>query len=451
MSGFQNNVISNDGRSLIASATAADPIIMVGFVASATAYTALQLESATLADFEITGGTIKSCNAEGLIARIIGTIKNQPSVVTAKSFAVVARRSSQSAASNIILASVSDPNANIRIPSTSEPSVGINVPVNITTALSGTVQVVSGSAAAPSDLERFVSMFSAGNPTQGENQTIRGSKTFKSTCLFEQQITAQQVYTQGAYIDGGVTIKGGVYMNDNAALLSIYLNKLEIDSDIPKIASTASGALLDFANGEGRFGKLKVSSGGYASSPLIETGTTNGGFVNVSGYSMEFGDSDAPFEEVNVHAGMVNINSPCSVAGNEQLSVSGLLDLSVGNNVNGELFFDVQPYNYGKIFCGGDITIQPSTGDVSAKTLNGLLETLYSDDVVGAMYKVKVLKGAGVSVIARGTIMQNDMTNFTINYQYGNSYLSAPYGWKFAALEYNIGDGVTEFWAIRIE
>ena len=225
MSGFQNNVISNNGRSLIASATAADPIIMVGFVASATAYTALQLESATLADFEITGGTIKSCNAEGLIARIIGTIKNQPSVVTAKSFAVVARRSSQSAASNVILASVSDPNANIRIPSTSEPSVGINVPVNITTALSGTVQVVSGSAAAPSDLDRFVSLYSAGNPSTGDAQHIKGEKEFEellvdtnfgvgsdASCLIscpletEDKVIVEQALTIGYnYIKGDKT------------------------------------------------------------------------------------------------------------------------------------------------------------------------------------------------------------------------------------------------------
>lgn len=447
---FSEYAITTAGRSLIAAATAADPIVIVGFMASQTAKTTAQIESSTLSDYDIIGDVF-SCSSFGTLAVLRGKFINVASEVYAKTFVAIARRQSQTDADSVVLAGISDATANIRIPPITEPPVSIYIPINITLAASGTIQVVSGSAAVPSDLERFVSMFSAGNPTQGENQTIRGSKTFKSTCLFEQQITAQQVYTQGAYIDGGVTIKGGVYMNDNAALLSIYLNKLEIDSDIPKIASTASGALLDFANGEGRFGKLKVSSGGYASSPLIETGTTNGGFVNVSGYSMEFGDSDAPFEEVNVHAGMVNINSPCSVAGNEQLSVSGLLDLSVGNNVNGELFFDVQPYNYGKIFCGGDITIQPSTGDVSAKTLNGLLETLYSDDVVGAMYKVKVLKGAGVSVIARGTIMQNDMTNFTINYQYGNSYLSAPYGWKFAALEYNIGDGVTEFWAIRIE
>lgn len=177
---FENNVITNAGKSLIAAATAADPIVFVGFVGSTTALSEQQLRVATLSDFDITGGTIGSASAQGTVARITGRITNQSSVVIAKSFAVVARRESESDVDNIILAGISDSNANIRIPSTSEPPVSISIPINIAIDTEDNIQIVTGSAASPSDLTRFVSMYKAGNPSEGDNQSIKGTKSFET-------------------------------------------------------------------------------------------------------------------------------------------------------------------------------------------------------------------------------------------------------------------------------
>ena len=308
--------------------------------------------------------------------------------------------------------------------------------------------IVNPDFALQSELDRFVSVHTLGDASSGDDQTIKGHKTFSDTCYFNQQLTVTQLYANAAFITTGMTLQGGLYMSSNSSLVDIQTNKLTINSTTPTIASTASTATLNMPNGAGTFGRLTVNSAGYTSVPLIETGATDGGYVNLAGYSMNFGDNDDPFEEVHVNVTSCEVDSICTVVGNDMLSIGGLLDLSVGGTVNGEGFFDVQPYNYGKIFCGGDIEIKPSTGDISAKTFNGLLESLFSNGV-GGMYKLKVAVGAGVPVIVRGTVMQSDLTNYVINYQDGSSYSAAPSNWKFTSLEYNPGDGVTEFWGIR--
>lgn len=175
---FSNNVVPTAGRNLIAAAAAADQIVMVEFVASETAYTALQLESATPSDFEITGGFIRNVAVSGDKARITGSMQNQAAVKNAKSFAILARLQSESVGDEVVLVAASDSSANIRIPSTAEPPVLISLPLTITTAESGTVYVAAGSVPSMSDLDNFVTLHDPVDPSEGQEQSIKGDKHF---------------------------------------------------------------------------------------------------------------------------------------------------------------------------------------------------------------------------------------------------------------------------------
>lgn len=218
---FANNVVSNAGRSLIAAATAADKITFVEFVASETAYTSAQLESAIPTDFEITGGFIRNAAVSGTEARITGSMQNQASVKTVKSFAILARLQSQSAGSEVVLAAVSDSTANIRIPSTSEPPVLITVPITITTAESGTVYVAAGSVPSMIDLENFVTLHNPIDPSVGQTQYIMGDKHFQSDLYADADVhCAADAYVSGAVgaylVDASVyNVKSTVYGNSS--------------------------------------------------------------------------------------------------------------------------------------------------------------------------------------------------------------------------------------------
>lgn len=177
---FSNNVVPTAGRNLIAAAAAADQIVMVEFVASETAYTALQLASATPSDFEITGGFIRNVAVSGDKARITGSMQNQAAVKNAKSFAILARLQSESVGDEVVLVAASDSSANIRIPSTAEPPVLISLPLTITTAESGTVYVAPGSYPSMEDLDNFVTLHDPVDPSEGQEQYIMGEKYFEN-------------------------------------------------------------------------------------------------------------------------------------------------------------------------------------------------------------------------------------------------------------------------------
>lgn len=443
--GFAHNAITSDGYNLIAAATSTDQIIAVEFRASATAYTQAQLESATASMFEVEGGIIHSASATGTVARFIGRLYNQPSAIVCKAFAIIARKQSQSAADNVVLCASSDATASIRIPSTSEAPVAIDVALNIAVAEAGTVYVTSGSSASPSDLDRFVSKHVAGDPMTGEDQLVRGDIRFDGNIICSNYLACDKlnVITDCILHDcdvlNGFEVTGDYYLHDNS---------FSIDSNTCAINSTSSSANINFQNGSGTFGQIHVKSQGYNSDDMIETDSVDGGRLFLRAYSLDVGENDNPIEEANIYITQATIQTPCSIDGNDSLSMAGLLEFGVGGNVNGEGFFHVSPYTYNKIYCGGLIEIKPSTGDITAKTFNGLLETLYNGENVGALLKVKIL-GSGY-IANRGSVVQSNGSTFIINYQTGSGYSNAPLSWKFGLLEPNPCDGNTETWAVRV-
>lgn len=177
MAGFAVNTVTVDGKALLARILATDQLIYTRVLTSASSFTLAEAQTAQASDFSGPTGAIKAASADDQVARIVGAIPNAPTAATVKSFALCAK--AEGDADDVVLAVQSDPSASVYIPSTAEPTalVEIGFLVNINNASSVTVEVVGTGSAALSDLWRLVSCNVAGDPTTGENQTVRGEKT----------------------------------------------------------------------------------------------------------------------------------------------------------------------------------------------------------------------------------------------------------------------------------
>lgn len=183
---FAINCLTYSGTQLLAQASAANPIVYIGAVASTNAYdeaTLQQMSSTSDSRWDVDGGEIIASSATNNTARIIAGFHNRASEATIKTIGITARLSSAAEGAEIVLAAVSDTSASIRIPSTAEPPVTIEVAINIAVSDELAVTVTSSTAGSAmlSDLGRLVSCHKAGQPTTGERQTIYGMKEFQDT------------------------------------------------------------------------------------------------------------------------------------------------------------------------------------------------------------------------------------------------------------------------------
>lgn len=186
MSGFEFNVITSDGAALIAQATAANPIVLIGALSSANAASSKEdLASKTRAFYEGKGGSIFSSGATDNTARVIMSFDNDglQSPQAIKSACILGKLHNQSDSQAVILAAISDDNSQIVIPDGSAPLAKIHVPINITINTSDDIATVGAQYVAPGDLDRFVSAHIAGNAFSGDAQDIYGAKTFKNTII----------------------------------------------------------------------------------------------------------------------------------------------------------------------------------------------------------------------------------------------------------------------------
>lgn len=183
MSEYIYNTVTSYGASLIAQATAANPIVIVGALSKATAASGVQeLATAAASWYDGRGGAIATVSATGNVARIVAVFRNAgASRQAAKSIAVTARLASQTDADAVVLAAISDPASTIELPAEADTGQAVEFPINIAVNPGGTVTVTPGASASVADLDRFVSLHAPGQPTAGEDQTIYGDKTFTGT------------------------------------------------------------------------------------------------------------------------------------------------------------------------------------------------------------------------------------------------------------------------------
>ena len=190
-----DQVVTVAGRSLIASATATNQIVFV----KALSATTVPADPSQTSGYDGVQGTITSSSATNNVARVVTSYNNAntnaPQPV--KAIALMGKLASQSDAEAVIFAYCTDSNSEIYFPASNAPEQITRFAYNI--AFEGNAQtpleVTEAGAASLSDLDRFVSLHRAGDPTTGEVQTIRGRKTFTNETTFNSLVVAEKGLT----------------------------------------------------------------------------------------------------------------------------------------------------------------------------------------------------------------------------------------------------------------
>lgn len=188
---FSSQVVTVAGRTLIASATATNQIVFV----KALSATTVPADPSVTTGYDGVQGTITSSSATNNVARVVTSYNNAPTNAPqpVKAIALMGRLGSQSDAEAVIFAYCTDADSEIYFPANNAPEQITRFAYNIAFEGNAPLEVTEAGAASLSDLDRFVSLHVAGDPTTGEDQSIKGSKTF----------------------DGEVTLKGAVHMSAN--------------------------------------------------------------------------------------------------------------------------------------------------------------------------------------------------------------------------------------------
>lgn len=188
---FSIQVVTVAGRSLIASATATNQIVFV----KALSATTVPADPNQTSGYDGVQGTIASSSATNNVARVVTSYNNAPTNAPqpVKAIALMGKLASQSDAEAVIFAYCTDADSEIYFPASNAPEQITRFAYNIAFEGSAPLEVTEAGAASLSDLNRFVSLHRAGDPTTGEDQSIKGSKTF----------------------DGEVTLKGAVNLSAN--------------------------------------------------------------------------------------------------------------------------------------------------------------------------------------------------------------------------------------------
>lgn len=229
---FSNQVVTAAGRNLIASATATNQIVFVKALSASTVPT----DPGDTPGYDGVEGSITSSSSTENVARVVASFGNAaggaPQPV--KAIALMGRLASQSDENAVIFAYCADSGSEIYFPANDAPEQITRFAFNI--AFDGTApsEVTEAGAASLSDLERFVSLHRAGDPTTGEDQWIKGSKTFEGeTSLYGKvSLGANIVPVQGTTYKIGESV--GTRLSD------VYLQCGRIHKDAEMITLSAT-------------------------------------------------------------------------------------------------------------------------------------------------------------------------------------------------------------------
>lgn len=186
---FSSQIVTVAGRTLIASATATNQIVFV----KALSATTVPADPSEPSGYDGVQGSVTSSSATNNVARVVTSYNNAPTSASqpVKAIALMGRLASQSDAEAVIFAYCTDSDSEIYFPGNGAPDQITRFAYNVAFEGDAPLEVTEAGAASLSDLDRFVSLHRAGDPTTGEEQSIKGSKTF----------------------DGEVTLKGAVHMS----------------------------------------------------------------------------------------------------------------------------------------------------------------------------------------------------------------------------------------------
>lgn len=185
---FENQTITQEGLNLIAHATAADAIVYTKALSNAT----VPADPSNVSSYSGKVGTIASASSSGNAARITLAFENSDTMSSqaVKCVALMGRLQSESG-DGVIVAYCSSGESSITLPSSLDAPCVTRFVVNLVMSAGSdsTINVVESGVASLSDLSRFVSTHKVGSP-EGEDQTIKGKKTFTDQTTFDVKVIA---------------------------------------------------------------------------------------------------------------------------------------------------------------------------------------------------------------------------------------------------------------------
>ena len=227
---FENQTITSEGLNLIAHATAADAIVYTKALSNAT----VPADPSNVSSYSGKVGTIASASSSGNAARITLAFGNSDTMSSqaVKCVALMGRLQSESG-DGVIVAYCSSGESSITLPSSLDAPCVTRFVVNLvmSSGSGSTINVVESGVASLSDLSRFVSTHKVGS-SEGENQTIKGKKTFTDQATFDVKVIAS----------AGVTAQG---VSRLPRIISNYIEaRNEQDQAIFNLNVIASGASI---------------------------------------------------------------------------------------------------------------------------------------------------------------------------------------------------------------
>ena len=217
---FSSQVITVAGRSLIASATATNQIVFV----KALSATTVPADPSMTSGYDGVQGTITSSSATNNVARVVtsynNTNTNAPQPV--KAIALMGKLASQSDAEAVIFAYCTDSGSEIYFPGNNAPEQITRFAYNIAFEGDAPLEVTEAGAASLSDLDRFVSLHRAGDPTTGESQVIRGRKTFANEITLQSTLSSSSLIKTTGAVSGSTGIFGEAYLKTPAEVRQVY-------------------------------------------------------------------------------------------------------------------------------------------------------------------------------------------------------------------------------------
>ena len=239
---FAISIVTADGASLIAQATSTNQLVMVDALSCTLAATdAADLASKTASWYDGVSGTIESSSATNNVAKVIAKYGNAGAIAQpVKSVALRAKLANQADSAAVIIAAMSDADSEIVLPSSSSVAQIERVIFNFAINADEQTETVYADGATVADLDRFVSMWKAGDPTTGEYQIILGDKSF----------------SDDVNIDGGLGVVGEVVISNDVEING----GLALDGELSVNSDSTFNGSIDVTTGNTINGVLKTSS-----------------------------------------------------------------------------------------------------------------------------------------------------------------------------------------------
>ena len=217
---FSSQVVTVAGRTLIASATATNQIVFVKALSAPTVPT----DPSEPSGYVGMQGSVTSSSSTNNVARVVTSYKNAnlnaPQPV--KAIALTGRLASQSDAEAVIFAYCTDADSEIYLPGKNAPEQITRFAYNIAFEGNSPLEVTEAGAASLSDLDRFVSLHRAGDPTTGEVQTIRGRKTFTNEITLQSTLSSSSLIKTTGAVSGSTGIFQEAYLKTPNEVKQVY-------------------------------------------------------------------------------------------------------------------------------------------------------------------------------------------------------------------------------------